>query len=363
MSHFAVAVFTKDNQTIEELLAPYQENNMNDCPKEYLTFIDTEDDYKLKFENESRKEFYCNSNSSWGQEIPSVMFEQLKSHSVGDTLCITIEKSIGFSYFKNGCEYRCYDNKSSTYPSEHIWIKVKNILETNHPDKDVCFDGVIEVELINSPIEIPLKKYYNNDFELFMREWAGYKERDIEMGKYGYWENPNKKWDWYQIGGRYSGLLELKSDATSGTYGARSWTNEYDIIPKNKADSAKVKDIDFSINKEKYNENLRFWELIVEGQQPKDSSEEKIIQRSFYKPEYYSNRYENKEQFAQLSSEFGTYAVITPDGKWHSKGEMGWWGASSETDDEAKKWNKSFKEMFIENADPEWTLTVVDCHI
>ncbi len=64
-----------------------------------------------------------------------------------------------------------------------------------------------------------------------------------------------------------------------------------------------------------------------------------------------------------MATEFGTYAVITPDGKWHSKGDMGWWGCSSETEEEAKKWNKSFKDMFLNTADPEWTLTVVDCHI
>ena len=33
MSHFAVAVFSDGNKTLEELMAPYQENNMNDCQK------------------------------------------------------------------------------------------------------------------------------------------------------------------------------------------------------------------------------------------------------------------------------------------------------------------------------------------
>ena len=55
--------------------------------------------------------------------------------------------------------------------------------------------------------------------------------------------------------------------------------------------------------------------------------------------------------------------MITPDGLWHSKGNMGWWGYSSESNNGAKQWYMSFKEKFIDTADPEWTLTVVDCHI
>ena len=53
MSHFTVAVFTEPNgKTIDELLAPYQENNMNDCPKEYLAFNDEEDNYRKQYETE-----------------------------------------------------------------------------------------------------------------------------------------------------------------------------------------------------------------------------------------------------------------------------------------------------------------------
>src|SRR5687768_5462716 len=29
-------------------------------------------------------------------------------------------------------------------------------------------------------------------------------------GKYGYWQNPNKKWDWYDLGGRWAGYFKLK---------------------------------------------------------------------------------------------------------------------------------------------------------
>ena len=62
-----------------------------------------------------------------------------------------------------------------------------------------------------------------------------------------------------------------------------------------------------------------------------------------------------------LENEF--YAVITPDGKWYAEGDMGWFGCSSATPEEFKKWCEHYKEIFLDNADPKWILTIVDCHI
>lgn len=53
MSHFTVAVITKGIPTyekIEKALAPYQENNMDDCPKQYLEFHSLSEEYKETYE-------------------------------------------------------------------------------------------------------------------------------------------------------------------------------------------------------------------------------------------------------------------------------------------------------------------------
>lgn len=54
MSHFVVLVVTKtpDKREVEAALAPYQENNMGDCPREYLEFLDIEE--KCHKENEEK---------------------------------------------------------------------------------------------------------------------------------------------------------------------------------------------------------------------------------------------------------------------------------------------------------------------
>ena len=51
MSHFAVAVISRTPEEVDSLLAPYQENNMGDCPSEYLEFVDVEEDERYAYEN------------------------------------------------------------------------------------------------------------------------------------------------------------------------------------------------------------------------------------------------------------------------------------------------------------------------
>ncbi len=101
--------------------------------------------------------------------------------------------------------------------------------------------------------------------------------------------NPNAKWDWYSVGGRWDGEL---------------------ITADGQCNRARVKDVLFS-----------------------------------------------------EMSDFSTYAVITPDGEWHSSGTVGWFGVSSESEDEYDKWEREYKQRFIDPAKPDWEIVIVDCHI
>jgi len=59
-----------------------------------------------------------------------------------------------------------------------------------------------------------------------------------------------------------------------------------------------------------------------------------------------------------------TYAVVTPDGEWHSKGKMFWWGISDETEEGAKDWNLNFYDHIIKpHLSNEFFVTILDCHI
>lgn len=224
MSHFTVGVLVdKNGKDLKELLAPYQENNMGDCPLEYLEFFECDED------------------------------------------CIK-------EYEEHKDDYETLDE--------------------------------------------------------FMESYHGY-EKNKETGTYGYWENPNAKWDWYVVGGRWSNSLTLRDGST--------------------CNNALLKDIDWEKIQEKLRTNAeKFWDSNPQG-----------INRLFSG----ITEKDTRESYVSRESNFSTYAVITPDGEWHSKGEMGWFGISSESEDEANSWTHSFYDKFIKDSDPELELVIVDCHI
>lgn len=68
MSHFTVLVFAKDENEAGRLMAPYQENNMGDCPKQYLQFFRDEE---CKVDPETGMPGYWeNPNAKWDYYKP-----------------------------------------------------------------------------------------------------------------------------------------------------------------------------------------------------------------------------------------------------------------------------------------------------
>lgn len=195
-----------------------------------------------------------------------------------------------------------------------------------------------EIEKYCDENEVLRKEYLTLSDKEKMRDWARYNDFDEDGNPLSTY-NPNSKWDWYSVGGRWDNLLKTKN----GEY-----VNE-----------CLVKDLDLTPNKEEYDKAIRFWELVIEHQ-PLEEGEEMPF--NLYKEEYYVERYGTKENYAKKSAMFSTYAVLTPDGEWHEPGQMGWWGMSHASQEDEKLWDEAY-ENFLKEADPNWTITIVDCHI
>ena len=172
-------------------------------------------------------------------------------------------------------------------------------------------------------------------YNLEKQDYCEYDNDGNELSTY----NPKSKWDWYSIGGRWGDELRLKEEDEDGCL---------------YCDEAKIKDIDFSMNKERYDGCLQWWKDNIEA--PDEEW------KGLYKKEYYTERYKDAEEYATRNATFSTFALVTPDGEWHECGEMGWFGCSSETPEEARTWDEQYMS-FIENADPEHYFVMVDCHI
>ncbi len=72
-------------------------------------------------------------------------------------------------------------------------------------------------------------------------------EQHTEDGE-TWWRNPNAKWDWWMVGGRWSGDLRLRRGARRGDYlrGERSWTNENEPIDWGTCDGGRIRALDLA---------------------------------------------------------------------------------------------------------------------
>lgn len=163
---------------------------------------------------------------------------------------------------------------------------------------------------------------------------------EVEYDEDGYSYNPDAKWDWYDIGGRWPGLLRTKDG--------------------NKVDQASVKDIDLSPDQKAIEAAKRWWAVCIDKELPKTNEE--TCYSAYRNEKYYRDRFGDINEFARESSLLTTHAVITPDGEWHEVGTMGWFGFSSQTIDDEKRWSAEYHKFF-ENAEPDDIVTIVDCHI
>lgn len=138
--------------------------------------------------------------------------------------------------------------------------------------------------------------------------------------------NSNSKWDWYEIGGRWSNNIPLKNGEHSNF--------------------AKIKDIKWTIElSEKDKEELK-------TSYNKSKEENPLFEISYPTLEDFIKDYEN----------FATYALLLSDGTWLEPGKMGWFGISDAEEEEKEKFQNKYLEK-IKEQDGEDYFVLVDLHI
>ena len=168
-----------------------------------------------------------------------------------------------------------------------------------------------------------LKDFYPT-FEDYMRE-EGF--QSDQNGRYGFWYNPNAKYDYFSIGGRWNGALLTKDGK--------------------RVNSAKVTEIDFERMKRNALAELPpFEEYLAESYLPES---------------YLRGKYPTENDYRTVLSTFYTFAILTPEGLWLEEGQVGSFGFSSETREEAMHWINGYRNWLEKYRD--CFLTVLDCHI
>jgi hypothetical protein len=222
-------------------------------------------------------------------------------------------------------------------------------------------------------------------FEQFCLEWYGATAN--AEGRFGYFHNPSAKWDWYMVGGRWTGYFKLKPGATGrlGTPGVFG-----DPAPAGTADSACVGDIDFDGMAEEARaraaETYNKYEQAVAGidvpplwsvfqtQHPSVDAARKAYHDLPYIQALraagllpglrdpvvvYGCGREEYLRRAGVNA-YTPYAVLK-NGHWLSIGDMGWFGMSH--DKVSKDDWCVHVDTLLRSLPSDTLLTVVDCHI
>jgi hypothetical protein len=197
-------------------------------------------------------------------------------------------------------------------------------------------------------------KFVDQTLDVYMKDYHGYRYNEKEGG-YGYWYNPNAHWDWYSIGGRWSGFFKLKKDRR-GEMGERSFLDSRPI-KEGYADIAKKCDIDWGKMKlEAFNKADENWKKYLSRKEEVEKSGEKF--EKYW--EFGIREGETKAYYIKRMCSIYTYAVVK-GGEWYQKGVMGWWGMSYNEKNE-DEWEDEFQKL-IDELPEDTLLTVCDCHI
>lgn len=209
--------------------------------------------------------------------------------------------------------------------------------------------------------------------------------------------NPNKTWDWWTLGGRWSGFLKLKAGA-EGSVGKKGLMGSCFEDGPGRADQARKGAIDIDgmrddagrkagalWDKARVLTNGEVWESWgsvrerICGTGPAFSHDKIYEARQFYGDQAAIKALKagdrdafgwdlddtlagDRESYVNVAREraISTYALVM-NGQWYAKGRMGWFGCSDDkiTQDE---WNRKVNEL-LDGLPDDTLLTVVDCHI
>ena len=215
---------------------------------------------------------------------------------------------------------------------KRAWIEdYKNGLYAEYladPEKYIesCKDNAGHIDYITRKFPKMLEwtddECYEDEIEDY-REYIKDGETWCEIHEDGsLWEttNENARWDWYQIGGRYRGLLKLKEGAEP-------------VIP---------------LHVDKFYESAIFGGA---GFDYRKATDEMLAE----------NRCDQAYRRDVINLDDVTPYVVVKDGEWYERGKMGWWAIAS-NEKEEDVWESEVRKL-LQDIPGDELLTVFDCHI
>lgn len=405
MSHFTVMVVTDDNkeETIAKALQPFHEFECTGTNDEFVKDVDITEERREEYNNDTVNKIKMSDGTL---EYPyDEKFYRPATQSEIDRIDSDDKKDLRYSKTSNS--EGGYDYKILEYPSDSEKVEVKRS-ETQTFEEFI--DEYYDAKLVPHGEEPDTEGEHQFGYALLNED--GTIKTIIDR------TNPDYKWDWWTVGGRWSGMLKVKdkNDSQKGTPGVMG--TEYD---SEGFDQCRVGNLDFdgmlqdtidNIKKRRMRafeeavhkcmedevpEGADFmllegafekWDqLSVDSKEARESLDKEWDEAPEDKGSYRDFLRKREKEGCKLSKTlklsydlgygfmgidagqtmqeaidsaepFSTFAVLM-DNTWYERGEMGWWACVSDEDD---NWGDRFKEL-LNGLDKNKYITIVDCHI
>lgn len=193
---------------------------------------------------------------------------------------------------------------------------------------------------------------------------AEFGELISEDGKYYDETNPNAKWDWWVVGGRWPNTLLHKNGQECNSLQKRDLDEE--IMKKHVCSRAtetyrRAHEIIKGRPVKSWTQTLSEYEDIKDAREAYHLQEVVKDFRNEFGPFATVDEFlKSEEEYVagEVRQWLCTFTVVY-NNTWNEKGSMGWFGCVK---DESASWPDDFEKLYSEIPD-DYYLTVVDCHI
>lgn len=387
MSHFSVIVATKDEPTDEVLsreLQPFHEFECTGIDDQYVQDVD---------KTAEAREEYSNAKTTRLRDGNGILHSPYDDQFYRDP---TEEeaKTVGLGTgFGGGLSWTSKDWGDGRGYRAKVQFVPEGMYEIEVPKSQVqSFRDFVEGYYGIKPV------LYSEKPDLKQEHKYGFTQLDAsgDVIKVIDRTNPNAKWDYWRIGGRYAGKFQKKGRAPA-TRKDLSWEwkhSSHDERPTG-VDICRKSDLDAAVMKAQAVESRRrYWAECMEKTGLSDANlvaaihahrathakwlelpEPRPCEKDFLdwsaanggvfahelgklwdEPELRESQ--SSEDWIKSAPALTCFAFLM-DGKWAAEGKMGWWASVSNANSD---WQSDFMQIFETIPDDYW-LTVVDCHI
>lgn len=202
-------------------------------------------------------------------------------------------------------------------------------------------------------------KPYTDAEEELLKQQEDYNKPNPTCGECdgtGYYKstyNPKSKWDWYQIGGRWTGWL------SDNDYNPHE--DPLNVETCNICNGIGIRDDWATIDEDGNKKFKDEWAEKCNGCNSCHGTGKRVKWPTQWLAQMSDWNMPVQSVLERWDDgDFAPFAIVTPSGQWIERGQMGWWAMVTNEKD-VEDWDKSCLAIFSEHF--EGTIITVDCHI